>query len=827
MALFRTETRIQLIGLFFLTAVCAVLGKLWWVQVAQGKMYADKIKGNSQVTVRIPSVRGEIRDRNGIPLVTNRASYEVDFYLQDMVNGYKQAFGAKNLPRRTRQSTKKGVLQSAEEVDINKVVQDTVMPRLEELGFEQEYNAATLQTHYRNDTLVPFTFMEDLDFVDMAKLSERDLGLPGVEVAVRPVRQYLFGSLGAHLLGYVGPVSTDKAEIKEDARNFTFYQADVEGKNNIEASMDKWLRGQPGVRYVKRNPKGVIEGDIGVTPPTPGATVYMTIDARIQLIAEEALRVAGRGAAVVIDPNNGDVLAMASVPSFDPNTFIPSISGKDWSKLIKDETNPLTNRAILSYAPGSTFKTVTALAGLRAGIGKNRYNCSGGVTYGNKYMKCWIAEKGGSHGTLELTDAIKYSCNAFFFQFGNAAKIEQIDTVGDMLGLGKKTGIELTNEADGVLPGPEWLAQHQPKDRWSQGYTANTSIGQGQVLCSPLQMATVAATLANGGICYYPRLVSKVVDKDGKPVVDEKGKPANFGPRVRTSLLAQGIKPQDIEMVRKGMWKVVNDPGGTAGKAKIKNVEVAGKTGTAQFWRNGQKDNHTWFICFAPYDKPKYAVCIFLQGAKSGGGTAAPIAARILDESLAMERGAFNPQVRPLPPAPGNFTFIANVDYNSRIGAAPSTPASSGSGADEETESENTADNASGENRNTDRDRTQVAAPNIRAEPDAAGRQARRNARVAAALPVEGGSDGQQQQPSGNSPFMRSMRKFFGRNTAAEQAGGDVPTTDERDIKRQQRNLTQQRDQLRQRQSSSSTSGSRQQQPPPPPPPKKKFLGIF
>ncbi|MBV9127229.1 MAG: penicillin-binding protein 2, partial [Verrucomicrobia bacterium] len=395
MAFFRTEIRIQIIGLIFLIAVSAVIGKLWIVQVLQGKAYADKIKGNSQVTVRIPSVRGEIRDRDGVPLVTNRASYEVDFYLQEMVNGYKQAFGAKQLPTRAYRYTYKGVAKETRETDINKVVQDTVMPRLQELGFDEEYNAASLQLHYRNDTLVPFTFMEDLDFEDMAKLSERDLGLPGVEVAVRPVRQYLFGSLAAHLLGYVGPVSTDKKEIKEDAKNYTFYQADVEGKNNVEASMDKWLRGQPGVRYVKRNPKGVLEGDTGVTPPTPGANVYLTIDARIQTIAEEALRVAGRGAAVVVDPSNGNVLAMASVPSFDPNTFIPSIKAKDWQALRENPANPLINRAISAFPPGSTFKLVTALAGLRKGLANQRFDCGGGVSYGDHFFHCWISEKGG------------------------------------------------------------------------------------------------------------------------------------------------------------------------------------------------------------------------------------------------------------------------------------------------------------------------------------------------------------------------------------------------------------------------------------------------
>ena len=238
------------------------------------------------------------------------------------------------------------------------------------------------------------------------------------------------------------------------------------------------------------------------------------------------MRIVGRGAAVVINPDNGDVLAMASVPSFDPNAFIPSVSSEDWNKLIKDDTNPLTNRAILSYAPGSTFKTVTALAGLLAGKGNNHYTCTGGVTYGGKYMKCWIAAKGGSHGSLDLTDAIKFSCNAFFYQYGNAAGIDMIDKVGDALGIGKKTGIELSNEASGILPGKKWLEQTNPRDHWSDGQTANTSIGQGAVQASPLQMALVAATLANGGTCYYPRLIDKVLDRDGQPVIDPTtGKP--------------------------------------------------------------------------------------------------------------------------------------------------------------------------------------------------------------------------------------------------------------------------------------------------------------
>lgn len=786
MPIFKTDTRIQLVGLLFLLVIGAIITKLWWMQIVHGNFYVQKIRGNSQVTVRIPSVRGEIRDRNGLTLVANRAIYELDFYLPEMVKGYKRAFGS--LPYRMRQYTVKGLLQENKEVDINRVVQDTVAPRLEDLGIEQEYNAKTLQTHYRNDTLVPFTFTEDLTFGDMAKLSERDLGLPGVEVTVKPVRQYLYGSLAAHILGYVGPIDTDRPDIKQEAKQFTFYQADVEGKNNVEALMDSFLRGKPGIRYVRRNAKGVIEGDESVTPPTPGANVYLTIDARIQTIAERALRIAGRGAAVVVDPNNGDILAMASVPSFDPNNFIPSISSTEWSKIIHDETNPLTNRALLSYAPGSIFKTVTSLAGIRKGIGKNKYTCTGGVTYGDKYMRCWIADRGGHHGTLTLPDAIKVSCNAFFYQYGNAATIQQIDYVGQLLGIGQLSCIGLSNESPGILPGPEWLRLRNPHDRWSQGYTANVAIGQGSVQTSPLQMVMVAATLANGGTCYYPNIIEKIVDKDGPEgkVLFQKE------PKIRTELLKEGMPADQIEMVRKGMWNVVNADGGTAGRARLDNgIQVAGKTGTAQFWRNGKKDNHTWFISFAPYKEPKYAVCVFLQGAKAGGTTAAPIAARILEECFALDSNKLEVEVKPLPPAVGNFAFIESVNYKSATplvtGVAPSA-------------NEGSADTADGNNaivhKNEDApSQDNAARPNVREEPDVRihGRRGRSSA---------GGRNRE-----GN--FTHSLRKFF-----SHDANGDNNNDSDQDRRKQQNNLRRQRDQQRRQRNQEPAS-------------RKKVFGIF
>ncbi len=652
------EWRVVFLGFVMLAAFSVLVGKLWYEQVLRGAKWTKKIASKSEVTVRIPSTRGEIRDRNGITLVTNRASYEVDFYLPDMVRGYRQQY--KTVPQTEYFANIRNMKKKLREADVVKIVNTTVIPRLDELDLAQDYNADRLQKHFRNDTLVPFTYQEELDFATIAKFSEHDVGLPGVEISVKPVRQYVFGALAAHLLGYVG--APNEIDELPDIGDYTFYQPDVEGKSQVESAYDKWIRGTPGVRIMQRSVKGVITGEVRKDAPKMGNNVYLTIDARIQYITERALRAVGRGAAVVVNPQNGDILAMASVPSYDPNIFIPSVSTENWDKLNDDETDPLTNRAIQGYAPGSTYKAVTALAGLRAGIPAERtYNCSGSVTYGNKAMKCWIAEKGGAHGSLSLPDALKHSCNCFFYQWGNAAGIDQIDAVGEQLGLGKKTGVPLTGESSGILPGPDWLRAINPQERWSNGYTANTSIGQGSVEASPLQMAMVVATIANRGISYTPRLIARVVDQQGNDLKKEDGTlVAPPEGKVRADLHAVGITDKQIESVRDGMRRVVES--GTGKRAQIKGVVVAGKTGTAQFWRGTKKDNHTWFITFAPYETPKYAICVMVQGAKSGGGVSAPIAQKIMEESLALEKG-YDPGLAALTPAPGSFAPIELVDF--------------------------------------------------------------------------------------------------------------------------------------------------------------------
>jgi penicillin-binding protein 2 len=359
------------------------------------------------------------------------------------------------------------------------------------------------------------------------------------------------------------------------------------------------------------------------------------------------------------------------------------------------------NRAISAYAPGSTYKIPIALAGMRAGVGEKSFSCYGGVQYGNKYMKCWIAEKKRTHGQLSLEEAIKVSCNAFFYQFGNAAGIEQIVAVGNMLGLGQKSGIPVSGESPGVLPGPEWLSSANPRSRWSNGLTANTAIGQGDVLASPLQMAMVTAAVANGGTVYYPRLVDKITDQSGKTVSQDP-------PRVRANLVTDGgLSEEQISQVRKGMWNVVNEGGGTAGRALNAKMPTAGKTGTAQFWRSGKKDNHTWFISFAPYENPEYVVVVFVQGAKSGGGVSAPIAAKILEGIRKYKSGEDGVQLAALEPAKGNFLFTESVNFDRDVAASTKLF--------DDGETAESPSAAGQENRPN-------ASPNVRADADAAGR---------------------------------------------------------------------------------------------------------
>ncbi|HYF35595.1 MAG TPA: penicillin-binding transpeptidase domain-containing protein [Prosthecobacter sp.] len=436
------------------------------------------------------------------------------------------------------------------------------------------------------------------------KLRGRILDRHGIVLAESSqdaIRRYPLKTLTSHLTGYVR---------QPDERRVT--PPRIFGGHAIEAQADVSL--------------------------AAGKDVSLTLDARIQQIAHRAIGESGftRAAVVVLDPRNGDVLAMLSLPSYDPNTFIPAVSEEVWKTLLANKDNPLLNRSVRGYTPGAAFLPVTALAGISAGHADAQFECTGTVTYGKSAMQCWINAKNGSHGTLNMQQALVNSCHCYWYQMANAAGVDAMTKIGRQFGLGSKTAVLRDDEDKGIMPGPEWLAQHRPTDTWGPGHTANLGIGQGSISASPLQMAIIASALANGGKVPKPRLL-------------HENRPAEW----TADLAQEGLSASYIEAVRKALWENVNGERGTAKAARSDKHPIAGQTGTAQNWRriNDQKtqDNHGWFIGFAPYEKPTLAFAIFVQGIKSAGFfTCAPIAKRIVEESLALAADGSG-RVEPVP----------------------------------------------------------------------------------------------------------------------------------------------------------------------------------
>jgi penicillin-binding protein 2 len=381
--------------------------------------------------------------------------------------------------------------------------------------------------------------------------------------------------------------------------------------------------------------------------PPPGETLFLTLDARVQMAAETSLRAVPRGCAIVVDPKNGDVLALASVPSFDP-------AAPEDPALRQDETEPLRNRAASAYAPGALYLPVTLLAGISAGLASFEHTCTGSQQFGNQVMKCWMTGKGGGHGSQNLTAGLRNSCNTFFYSLAVATGPEKIASMAEALGLGKSTGLPLKTEAPGDLGDPKSFARLNPSAKWTDRFTATMGIGQGSLLVSPLQMASLAATLAEDGTIRPLRVIDRVVRADGTMVDSEN--------RVAGDLKELGVSPDDFRLIRAGLLASVNDKLGSAQKAKIPGFQVGGRTGTAQFWRNGEKDRQAGILGFAESEKDRYAFCVFVQGASSGGTVAAPLAARMISSIGKNEPAA-------LEPAKGSLEFVEIME-----GSNSSTP---------------------------------------------------------------------------------------------------------------------------------------------------------
>jgi penicillin-binding protein 2 len=448
--------------------------------------------------------------------------------------------------------------------------------------------------------------------------------LAGAIIEPEHRRHYPYAGLASHQLGYIGKVSPSQRKQE---------QADIgllTGQGGLEKVYDRYLRGIAGRRMIQVNAAGKKVKDLGIEEPRPGTDIYLTIDLDAQKAAEEALG-DRPGAVVAMEPNSGEILALASHPNYDPNLFPRGISPKDWVRLTNDPTHPLYNRAIQSvYPPGSTFKIIVALAGLESGVIKldEKITCRGYIKSGKHSFRCW---KKGGHGAISFHQAVVESCDVYFYTMGERIGWDRIAQYAKNLGYGSLTGIPLPDEKQGLIPTTEWKKERM-KEPWYPGDTYINSIGQGFVLVSPIQACQMISAVANGGYFYRPTLLKQTRNR-------ETGAVKVFSPERKGRIV---LDASALEEVRKALTGVVSEPGGTGHAAQSPFATVAGKTGTAQVIAqkvpgrklSGKTQDHAWFIAYAPVDDPKIAVAVLVEHGGHGGGAAAPVARRVIEEYM-------------------------------------------------------------------------------------------------------------------------------------------------------------------------------------------------
>ncbi|QIF02651.1 penicillin-binding transpeptidase domain-containing protein [Roseimicrobium sp. ORNL1] len=572
--------------------------------------------------------RGSIRDRNGVLLaVTDRPDRQIIFNLEKVVDAWRAKPG-REVPLVTYTRSKAdGTIGDVQEPDIVYLFQQLVLPVLEEHKLPRELDAEAMRSHYREHRGGrPFAYAKELPEDQLREAASVKSSVPGMDIHTVMLRRYPYKALAAHTLGIAA------------------------NSSGVEGSMQALLEPQ-------------IAEDDTTKPAARGSDVYLTLDVRHQYIAERALRdgdpAIGRGAVVLLDVQSGDVLAMASAPSFDPNEYIPAISKEKFKKYSKATTLPMLNRAVRSIVPGATFLVATSLAGICDGKEGFQHTCVGGSTFGTKFMQCWIGQKDGMHGPMDLRKGMQESCNPYFYNLGNAIRPEKFDSIVALLGIGQDVAIELPENDRGIFPNRAWWEKQRPGAPYTEATVANMSIGQGALQVSPLQLASLMVPVANGGLVWRPRLVDRVAP--GGDVSHEEKRPRKLVGNLRD----QGLTDTGLEALRSAMRAGVTE--GYALGAKVPDLPIVGRTGTAQNWRlaNGValKDNHTLFIAYAPMEKPKWAICVLVQGGKSGGTSSAPIAAHILTQVAEVEAGKRKVEAQPVEPIEGSFDPVERVSF--------------------------------------------------------------------------------------------------------------------------------------------------------------------
>ncbi len=569
-----------------------LIARLYYLQVYQGDKYLMLADENRISTRVLVPPRGSVFDRNGVVLATNEQNFQALI-----------------------------VAEQTPSVDMTLQNFKKIIP----LDDEEE-NKIKEKILY-NRKFLPVKLKDNLTWEEVSALLLNAPDLPGVFISEGLNRTYPLGEYTAHFLGYVGAVSDDEAKDNP----LLMVPGFKIGKSGLEKQFEDELRGHGGNVKLEVNAYGRIMKEIERKNGIEGKSLYLTIDSRLQKFAQDAFG-DNSGAAVVLDVHSGEILAFVSVPSFDPNLFTKGISHADWNKLLNNERNPLTNKAISGqYSPGSTFKIVVALAALEAGvIDKNTtFDCTGSMKLGNHLFHCW---KHSGHGEQNVVEALKNSCDIFFYEVALQLGIEKIADMARKLGMGQATNVGLDNEKDGLIPDEAWkMARYGEK--WQQGESVIAGIGQGYVLATPLQLVTMVSRVVNGGYAVNPTFQ--------KLDLQDKGKIRKIN-----------ISRKNIEIVKQGMFEVVNSKKGTANTAQfdIDGIKMGGKTGTTQVRRITLEErrkgilkdedlpwklrNHALFVGYAPQDKPKYAVAVVVEHGSSGSGVAAPIASKILQEAI-------------------------------------------------------------------------------------------------------------------------------------------------------------------------------------------------
>jgi penicillin-binding protein 2 len=602
-------TRLTVMQYLVAVAFAALAIGFWIFQIAQHEKFREMAEENHLRRLPLPAPRGVLLDRNGKVLVDNQSSFNIALVREQ----------TRNLD---------------ETLHILAVATNTDEAQLRE----------TVNRRRREPSYRPIILIENATFEQYVAMMARQWELPGIVAQKVPSRKYPGSEMAAHLFGYVG-------EVREDQLQHADYKGiepgAIVGQAGIELAYNQQLMGTDGNKTVVVNSVGREIGlplDEEAQAPREGRRMQLTIDADVQQAAEDGFDASGfNGAAVVLDPRNGEVLAFTSRPAFDPNAFASGIDRATWNQLYTDDLHPLQNRALQGrYSPGSTFKMAVGLAGLEEGVITPDFHvfCGGGQSFYGRYFKCW---KKGGHGSVDLRHAIEQSCDVFFYTVGNMLGVDRINKWATLFGLGVKSGIDLPNEVQGLVPSTAWKAQYTKEKKWYAGETISVAIGQGQVSVTPISLAVYTATLANGGTRVTPHLVKAIDDgQELKPVPP---------PPAKSQV---DVSPEKLQAIRDGMWLVVNGGSGTARRAMIPGKDVCGKTGTSQVISNQGRTaarttknlrDHGWFTFFAPRDNPEIAGVVFLEhGIHSAN--AASVAKHVLETYFAKKDG------RPLPPAP-------------------------------------------------------------------------------------------------------------------------------------------------------------------------------